>query len=125
MASSTYDPKTGKARVFFRYGGRQCKRMVKVKSERAAEALGGAIDQTIADLERGRLTLPHEADIATFLLSGGSRELRSVKTVAPHALMLADVFDRYRADPPHHLEASTRKIQEIHFRRLLEVFPSK
>ncbi len=44
MASLTYDPKTGKARVFFRYGGRQCNRMVKVKSGRTAEALCETID---------------------------------------------------------------------------------
>src|SRR5258708_22952455 len=99
MASSTYDPKTGKARVFFRYGGRQCNRMVKVKSERAAEALCETIDQTIADLERGRLTLPPDADVATFLISGGSVRLSPTKTVAPNALTLAEVFDRYRADP--------------------------
>lgn len=125
MASSTYDPKTGKARVFFRYGGRQCNRMVKVKSERAAEALCETIDQTIADLERGRLVLPPGADFATFLLSGGSLGSRPTKTAPPKVLTLADVFDRYRADPPNHLEPSTREIQEIHFRRLLEVYPAK
>ena len=58
MASSTNDPKAGKARVFFRYGGRRCNRMAKVKSERAAQALCETIDQTIADLDRGGLTLP-------------------------------------------------------------------
>ena len=83
------------------------------------------IEETIADLERGRLTLPPEADLKTFLLSGG----KLTESPTPHAikksLTLEEMFDQYRADPPPHLEASTRQIQEIHFRRLLEVFPNK
>jgi hypothetical protein len=72
MASQQFDPKSGKARVFFRYGGRQCNRTVKVKSERAAEALCETIEQTIVDLDRGRLSLPPDADLVTFLISGGT-----------------------------------------------------
>ncbi len=44
---------------------------------------------------------------------------------APKPLSLSDVFERYREDAPPHLEQTTRRMQEIHFRRLLEVFPSK
>ena len=125
MASSTYDPKTGRARVFFRFAGRQFNKTVKVKSERAAEALCETIEQTIADLDRGRLSLPSDADIASFLLSGGAMALCPTKAVPVKTVTFSDVFDLYRADPPHHLEASTRKIQETHFKRLLEVFPRK
>src|SRR5690348_5694466 len=109
MASvSGYDPKTGKARVFFRYGGRQCNRMVKVNSRRAADALCETIEQTIADLERGRITLPQDADVASFLISGGAVAKTQAKPVATKALTLADVIELYRKDAPHHLEASTR-----------------
>ncbi len=125
MASQQYDPKTGKARVFFRYGGRQCNRTVKLKSARAAEALCETIEQTIADMERGRLALPPDADLVTFIISGGTLVQSAVPASAPKALTLSDVFERYRTEPPPHLETSTRKMQEIHFRRLLEVFPSK
>jgi integrase len=126
MASSTYDAKTGKARVFFRFGGRQCNKTVKVKSARAATARCETIDQTIADLERGRLTLPPGSNPVAFIVSGGvvvQRTAPGGKTKS--TLRLADVFERFRADSPPHLEASTRRMQEIHFRRVLEVFPSK
>jgi len=125
MASQQFNPKTGKARVFFRYGGRQCNRIVKVKSVRAADALCETIDQTIADLERGRLALPPDTDPVTFIISGGTVVQCTAQVAAPKALTLADVFDRYRQDAPPHLEQSTRRMQEIHFRRVLEVFPSK
>jgi integrase len=125
MASQQFDPKSGKARLFFRYGGRQCNRTVKVKSERAAEALCETIEQTIADLDRGRLSLPPDADLVTFLISGGTVDESKVRTAAPKAVTLADLFERYRTDPPPHLEQSTRGMQEIHFKRLGEVFPGK
>lgn len=125
MASQKYDPKTGKARVFFRFDNRQFNKTIKVKSERAADALCEAIDQTIADLEWGRLPLPPESDVAAFLISGGTVVKSVTRAEPPKALELADLFERYRSEPPPHLEASTRKMQEIHFRRLLEVFPGQ
>lgn len=125
MASQNFDAKSGKARIFFRYGGRQCNRTVKVKSERAAEALCETIEQTIADLDRGRLSLPPDADLVSFLISGGTLVQSTVRAVAPRAVTLSDLFERYRTDPPPHLEQSTRGMQETHFRRLEEVFPGK
>src|SRR5262245_43112264 len=125
MASSSYDPKSGKARVFYRYAGRQCNRTIKVASARAADALCETIDQTIADLERGRLILPSDADPVRFIISGGSIIQSRFGTTKPQTIILADLFERYRTDPPPHLEASTRKMQEIHFRRLLQLFPAK
>jgi integrase len=125
MASAIHDQKAGKARVFFRYGGRQFNRVVKVKSQRAAEALCETIEQTIADLDRGRLTLPPDADLVTFLISGGSLAASPAEAKAAKPLTLDDIFERYRADPPPHLESSTRRMQEMHFRHLLRVFPTK
>jgi len=127
MSSQNYDPKTGKARIFFRYGGRQFNRTIKVKSERGGLALCETVDQTIADLERGRLVLPPDSDPVSFIISGGKLvESQANKAPAPaKAVTLTDVFERYQADPPPHLEASTRRMQDIHFRRLKEVFPNK
>jgi len=123
MASVAFND--GKARIFFRFAGRQYNRTVPVKSQRAADALCETVDETIADLERGRLTLPPDADVAAFLISGGSLVKGRERVTTPKVLTLADVIDRYRTDAPNHLEASTRQIQETHFRRLLEVFPAK
>ena len=125
MASHQFDSKTGKARVFFRYGGRQWNRVLKAKSARAAGALCETIDQTIADLERGRLSLPPDVDVVTFMISGGAVTQTTSPAPPAKTVMLGDLFDQFRAEPPPHLESSTRRMQEIHFRRILEVFPSK
>jgi hypothetical protein len=58
MASQQFDPKIAKTRVFSRYNGRPCNCTVNSQSARADAALGETIRQTIAGLERGRLTLP-------------------------------------------------------------------
>ncbi|MEO6811935.1 MAG: hypothetical protein ABI353_22730, partial [Isosphaeraceae bacterium] len=124
MASHHFDPAKDKARIFFRYGGRQFNKTVRVDSDRAAFRLCALIEETIQDLERGKLTMPVEADPVAFLMSGGKVTSIATKQVAaPKAVTLSDLFDLYRTDPPPHLETSTRKMQEIHFRRLLEVLP--
>jgi integrase len=123
MASHAYDPRTGRARIFFRHGGRQFNRTVPVDSERAAARLCALIEETAVDLERGKRTLPAGADLAAFLMSGG-RLAAAAAAARPEPVTLADLFARYRADPPEHLEPSTQAMQEIHFRRLLEVLPA-
>jgi hypothetical protein len=124
MSSQQLDPRTGKARIFFRYCGRQYNRTVLARSQRSAEAQCQTIDETLDPLERGRLELPAGADLVTFLIAGG-KVVKSVAAVASAtSITLAALFHRYRAGPPPHLEGSTRKMQEIHFRRSLEVFPS-
>jgi integrase len=125
MSSANFDPKTGKARIFFHFAGRQWNRTIKVKSARAADAICETIDRTISDIELGRLVMPPDADPSVFLLSGGTVAQSAARADGPKALSLSDLFDRFRADPPPHLEPSTRRMQEIHFNRLLEVFPSK
>ena len=104
MPSSTYDAKTGKAGVFFRFGGRQYNKTVNLKSARAATALCETIDQTLADLERGRLTLPPGSNAATFIVSGGAvTQSATGGAAAKSTLRLADVFERYRTDSPPQL----------------------
>jgi hypothetical protein len=124
LASYNFDPKKDKARVFFRYGGKQYNKTVRAESDRAADRIRALIEETIQDLERGKLAMPRDADPIAFMLSGGKVTGRPTDEAAnPKPISLVDLFDLYRADPPPHLEGSTRKMQEIHFRRLLEVFP--
>jgi hypothetical protein len=125
MASYEFDPKKGKARFFFRFGGKQFNKTRKVESDRAADRLRALIEETIGDLERGKLSMPPDADPVAFILSGGKVTTKpTLVRTEPKVVTLGDLFDLYRTDPPPHLEGSTRKMQEIHFRRLLEVLPN-
>jgi hypothetical protein len=125
MSSQNYDPKTGKARIFFRFGGRQFNRTIKVKSKRGGLALCETVDQTISDLERGRLTLPPNSDPVSFILSGGKLVESQANKAPTKAVTLVEVFERYQAESPPHLEASTRRMQDTHFKRLREVLGAK
>jgi hypothetical protein len=70
MASLKFDLKAKRARVFFRFGGRQFNKTLAMGTAREAERLCALIEETIQDLERGKLTMPPEADPAAFILSG-------------------------------------------------------
>ncbi|HWE36428.1 MAG TPA: hypothetical protein VG406_07635 [Isosphaeraceae bacterium] len=131
MASYKFDPKTGRARIFFRLGGIQHNKRLKLGNQREAARLAAQVEQTHVDLELGRLTLPEGADVLAFVVSGGKVVERPepVSTAFPGAaspkgpVTIGDLFEAYRADPPPNLQESTRKMTEIHFRRILEVCP--
>src|SRR4051794_3829163 len=99
MASYDFDPRKGKARVFFRHGGHQFNKTVKVESDRAAGRLCAVIEETVQDLERGKLTMPPDADPIAFMLSGGKMTGKPTPPETPKAMSLDALFDLYRTDP--------------------------
>jgi hypothetical protein len=71
MASSIFNPSTGKARLFFRYCGKQLNRTIKVGSQKEADSVCGVIEEAILDLDRGKLVMPPNADVGLFIMSSG------------------------------------------------------
>jgi integrase len=124
MASFEFDRARGRARLFFRFDGRQYNKTLKVASDREAERLCALIEETVQDIERGKLALPPGADVKAFVLSGGKLTGRPKAGPSAGDLTLGGMLDRYEADPPPHLEGSTRKMQAIHGRRLREILPA-
>lgn len=128
MASYQYDAKRGIARIHFRYDGKQLNRVEKVESERHAQRIVALVEETLIDLERGKLTLPAGADAKTFILTGGKVEKRPqpvadpLQTKPAHATIKA-VFDTYTQTlTPGSKEANsldTEAIHERHFKRVL------
>ena len=108
MASSTYDTKTGKARVFFRFGGRQCNRTVKARSARERAPLRDHRSDHHRSGSRKALLAPR-CRCRCFPHLGRKVVQSTTPAATPKALTLADVFEQYRAEPPPHLEASTRQ----------------
>jgi integrase len=127
MASRKFNPKTGKARLFFRYGGRQLNRTISVESDREAERVCALIEETIQDLERGKLTLPPGADPATFILSGGKVAERPLLISEPSheetkPSTIKQVFDIYAETlTPGSKEANTLCTEAVHRRHFLRV----
>ena len=58
MASRDFNSKTGKARLFFRYEGRQYNKVIQVRNDDEARRACALIEETIQDLERGKLVMP-------------------------------------------------------------------
>ena len=92
MASIQQDP-SGNYHVSFRFGGKRFKRSLKTKIHRKAEAAARHIEENIRLIEGGRMTLPEDADIATFLMSDG-RLRKKVKT--QESIRLDNLLDRFK-----------------------------
>jgi integrase len=109
-----------KFRLVFRYAGRKFQHPLRTGSEREATACLERVEENIRLLERGRLALPPDADLPTFLLSDGKLNGPPV----PRArLTLADFRDRYLdAHSQGSLEAKTLQTLRTHFAHLVVSF---
>ncbi len=129
MASYQYSAKKGTARIHFRYEGRQLNRVEKVESERHAQRLVALVEETLIDLERGKLAMPPDVDEKTFILTGGKVEKRpqpvadSLQPAPQPAATIGTIFDTYSGTlTPGSKEANSIDTEEIHgrhFRRVL------
>jgi hypothetical protein len=128
MASRNFNPKTGKARLFFRFGGRQFNRTIHVRDDNETRRACALIEETIQDIERGKLTMPPDADAATFILSGGKLASKPQLVSDPFQderkpPTIAEVFATYMETlTPGSKGANTiltEKIHARHFRRVL------
>jgi hypothetical protein len=76
-------------RINFRYSGRHFSRSPKTGEESKAEMTRLRVEEALSDLERGRLQLPPDADVVTFLLSDGKITQRPKHEIAPAPLTSA------------------------------------
>lgn len=95
MAWLEEHPTSGHFKICFRWGGRKLKTTLKTTSRKDAEATLLRFEENISLLERGRLELPADADLATFLLSDGKLTRNPKDIPAPQAITLVELRDRY------------------------------
>jgi integrase len=128
MASMDDDPATRRGRIFFRYGGRQYNQTIVFDSRTAAERQLALVEETIIDLERGKIVMPPAADPKLFIVSGGKATTRPKPAPVSNPFQapeppatLGMLLDRYKADlTPGSKEANTLATERIHaghFRR--------
>jgi integrase len=122
MASYKFEPDRQSARLYWRYLGRHQTKVIRCATDREAQRACSLVEETLDNLVRGRLSIPDGVDPRMFILSGGKAVATPSVSVALAATVstLAALFESYLAAPPPHLEVSTRKMQEIHFRKLAE-----
>jgi hypothetical protein len=57
--------------VSFRVGQQRFKRSPKTDNQKTSDSLTARLEENIRNIERGRLVVPENADLVTFLLSDG------------------------------------------------------
>jgi integrase len=107
--------KSGRFKVCFRYGGRKYKKALKTSDPDDANALVGRLEENLRLLERGRLELPHGANLAVFLLSDGKL---SAKPKPARAFTLAELQTLYVGAQAASLERNTLDTVETHLKHL-------
>ena len=122
MAWNELDP-SGIYFVCFRLGKKRFKRSLKTKDKHEADDLTRDLERTIKDVERGRLALPENADVVTFLLSDGRA---SERPKVPDRVTLTALFDAYfHSIPSGSLEESTPLVSTHRRLRRWKTIPSR
>ncbi|HEY4261042.1 MAG TPA: site-specific integrase [Schlesneria sp.] len=123
MASLEQQARGGNYRVIFWFDGRKFSRTLKTSDDQEANAAVQRIEENIRLVERGRLEIPADADVATFLLSDGKLDKKPVLTTT---LKLDDLLTNYRQQlPEDSMEANTLCTMEIHLKHLRRIIPPK
>ena len=99
------DSRYGTFKVAFRFGGKRYKRALDTKDRNEANQIAARLEENIRLVERGRLALPEDVDLPTFLLSDGKL---AQAPKPPEVVTLDDLFDRYRAAHAGTHEQTTR-----------------
>jgi hypothetical protein len=123
VASLDRDEATGRFHIRFRYGGRAFKRSLKVRDTREAEGIRGRVEETLLLLERGRLTMPGDADPATFILSDGKHGQKPSLAASATVGGLFECYEeKFSASAK---EANTRRVERLHANHLRKLLGSK
>lgn len=112
--------RTGIFQIGFCFGGRRVKRSLRTRDQRVAEAAMHRVEENIRLVTTGRLTIPLDADVASFLLSDG--KLATKELALPKIILLGDLFERYSTSiPPDALAPETLRIAAIHMRHVVRI----
>jgi site-specific recombinase XerD len=115
-------------RVNFWHAGRHHSRSLKTSELGKAEASKLRLEETLSDLERGRLELPSDADLVTFLLSDGKVTQRPKEVQLPKDLSLGELKSLYVETHSHGtMEQNSLDTVRLHLRHFVvslgETFP--
>ena len=111
MASIQQDP-SGIFHICFRFGKQRFKRSLQTTDRRKADAAAVRISENIRLVKAGRMEVPTDADVPTFLLSDGTL---SRQPVIDRGITIGELFERYRSlIPLDALEQSSLKTARIH-----------
>ena len=76
MAWLQEDPTSGNQHICFRFGGKKFRRSLRTKDKKKATRKLNRLEETIELIDSGRVELPTNVDIPTFLLSDGKLQVK-------------------------------------------------
>lgn len=121
MASIHRDP-SGNFHVHFRFSGQRFKRSLHTKHQRKAEAAASHVEENIRLIGEGRLVLPEDVDIPTYLLSDGKL---AEKPKVTKDCKLGELFTKYQELVPEGaVESTTLYTTKIHIEHVVRILGS-
>ena len=123
MASLEPNTKTGRYYIRFRYAGASYKRSLKTTCPIEANAAKLRLEDTLALVKQGRISIPKDADAITFLMTDGKKN----EPIKPEKIRtLGDLFTGYlNSLPPGSKEESTLEGEAIHRRHLQRILKKR
>ncbi|QDV48431.1 site-specific integrase [Gimesia fumaroli] len=122
---ASLENRTGYFNVVFRFGGKKYTRSLHTDDESEANRLLANLEQTVRDVKSGRISLPPDADIPTFLLSDGKLTTPHVSdsdSISETRLSLHELFESFFVSlPDDSLEESTISLIKTHRNNLLRI----
>jgi integrase len=119
MAWLERDRPSSPFQLVFRYGNQRIKRSTKTRNERDANEIVARVDRRLELIERGELTIPDDADVATFLME---ETKRNGKPKAISSKTISSLFEEYFASlPSGSMEANSLYTANIHKSHFLSV----
>jgi len=113
---------SGTFHVLFRIGEEKYRRSLKTKMHREALSRKLRIEENLKLIESGRLTVPDDADLVSFLLSDGrlNKRLEGQKR-----LPLGKLFSTYVENlPEDSMEANSKATASVHMRHVVRIIGS-
>jgi hypothetical protein len=119
MASVKRDTKSGIFRVQFWVGDRHFTKSLKTTDQKTADSMMRIIEETLYDLDRGKVALPKNADLWEFVKTGGKR---GQAFEAPKRFAVKDLFGWYfEKQPPRGKEVNTLSTEHTHEKHLCRI----
>ena len=117
MAALRQDKRSNKWCLRFRYAGEEYNRSCRTSNHSVAQRILGTVEDTIERLQTGRLEIPDDVDVGSWIVSGG----KVVKKRIERQLSLSEICTQYTADQRQ--KAASTLYQESthigHFERIL------
>ncbi len=113
------EQRNGRFNVIFRFQGKRIVRSLNTSDEGVALRRRDEIQETIDLVKRGKLIVPPQADLITYLMTGG--KVSTLPNV-PTSISLSAIVDQFFEKlPSGSLEQSTVKLMRLHCRHLVRL----